>query len=90
MANKAQIKALEDQLRIVAEISEARRSALQGLLQALEKRTDTLDLLDVIHRADLAARGMREGRTPSGNRLVEVAIGTPLACDPTSETYWSM
>lgn len=89
MATKAQIKALEDRLRIAEQISEVRRKALQEALPVLRSiRTATAEQLS--HRCDLAERGMREGRTPSGGNLVEVAIGTPLACDPTSETYWSM
>ena len=87
MATKAQIAALEEKLRIAEQISEARKAALQRVV-ALASDFGMSSELE--HVCDLAIRAMREGRTPSGNRLVEVAYGTPRACDPTSELYWSM
>jgi hypothetical protein len=84
---KDKFKQTEEKLRIAEQISEARKKALE--LIAVQPRSRGLTD-EVLHVCDLAARGMREGRTPSGGNLVEVAIGTPLSCDPTSETYWSM
>lgn len=78
---KGELAALRRKVEVLEMISEARKAALVSALNG-----DS----DWAHKADLAVRAVREGRTPSGGRLVEVAIGTPLACDPTSETYWSM
>lgn len=92
MATKAQIKALEDKLHVAEQISNARKVALEAVLEHNNNLSTPEGVMghELVHQCDLAIRGMREGRTPSGNRLVEVAYGTPASCDPTTETYWSM
>ncbi len=35
-------------------------------------------------------KGYHRGRTVVGGVEIDVADGTPVSCDPTCETYWSM
>ncbi len=42
------------------------------------------------HTADLAVVMARKVRNLMSGEMVEIAYDTPMSCDPSTETYWSM
>ena len=88
---KGELKSLNKKLAVAEAVSEARKNALLVILSTpaiaeFLKKNDP----KALEMADRAVRAVKAGIAPGSGRLVEVAIGTPLCSDPTSETYWSM
>jgi hypothetical protein len=64
-----------------------------GLVKEIAaKRYKVLPIAKAMTLAELdnLPQQMKRGIAPGTGKMVEVAVGTPLCCDPTSETYWSM
>lgn len=78
---KGELRELRERLAIAEEVSEVRKKALEGLCRGTTA--------EAWLAASRAIRAVRAGIAPGTGKEVEVAIGTPYSCDPTTEHYWS-
>lgn len=84
---KGELASLRERLAIAEAISEARKAALEKILSVVS--SERRDYAEALLEADRAVRAVKAGIAPGTGAMVEVAIGTPYSCDPTTEAYWS-
>jgi len=68
--------------------AEGIKSGSKYLNERIMEKFGKRDRLEYNDKGQVCHRGTMPGNPQGGSILV--AIGTPLSCDPTSETYWSM
>lgn len=88
---KARVKELEDALRGIATLC-CSHVFPEGHEKNVPVCHDVMKVTDVVlGGGTLAQSGVTVKRQNlMSKEIIDVPLGTPLCCDPSSETYWSM